>query len=204
MSALPLLDIETPLSRFWMRVTKFDRRAVALADRHYSRRKPGSPQFMPPGQTVVLLTEDARAVFGWWRPDPSSGLRALNGLDGWTCTIFRNEGDVRSSDLILDAEWALASLGVSCGPDGWVEAPGPERGRAKAPLPEGVWRCSMKLPERAARLVTLMGIVKRAEKALRIAQDSDDLGIGLNERRRAARRVDREVERGLRLFRGGR
>lgn len=76
----------------WHRVTKFDARAVALADGHYSRRKPGSPQFMPPGQTIVLLHSSGRAVFGWWRPDPKSGIRQMNGLDGWTCTIFRNNG----------------------------------------------------------------------------------------------------------------
>jgi hypothetical protein len=28
---------------------RFDPVGVALADRHYSRQKPGSPQFMPPG-----------------------------------------------------------------------------------------------------------------------------------------------------------
>ena len=46
----------------WDIVTKFDPRAAALADRHYSRRKIGSPQFMPPGETLVLLTPDARAL----------------------------------------------------------------------------------------------------------------------------------------------
>lgn len=98
--------------RHWERVGKFDRRAAALADRHYSRRKPGSGQFMPPGQTIILL--GPRAVFGWWRPDPASGIVSMNGLDGWTCTIFRNEGLVRSSELILDAERAI----MDCGPDG--------------------------------------------------------------------------------------
>ena len=100
----------------WEQVTKFDRRAAALADRHYSRRKVGSPQFMPPGETVVLLLRGGGAVFGWWRPHPRSGIKQMNGLDGWTCSIFRNESDLRSSDLILDAELALS--GRTCGPDG--------------------------------------------------------------------------------------
>ena len=102
----------------WQRTTKFDAHAAALADRHYNRRKVGSPQFMPPGETVVLITADALALFGWWRPHPSSGLRALNGLDGWTCSIFRNEGRYRSSDLILAAETELVAAEKSCGPDG--------------------------------------------------------------------------------------
>lgn len=99
----------------WVQVPKFDKKAVALADRHYSRRKVGSPQFMPPGQTIVLLCEGA--VFGWWRPHPRSGIKAMNGLDGWTCTIFRNESQWKSSELILRAELALPE---DCGPTGLI------------------------------------------------------------------------------------
>lgn len=106
--------------RHWRVVTKFDRTACALADRHYSRRTVGSPQFMPPGQTIVLLTPAGDAVFGWWRPDPRIGIKAMNGLDGWTCTIFRNEGPLLSSDLILDAEQAIVDCGYDCGPDGLI------------------------------------------------------------------------------------
>lgn len=102
----------------WLRTSKFDSRACALADRHYSRRKPGSPQFMPPGQTVVLILESGLAVFGWWRPHPDSGIKAMNKLDGWTCTIFRNESPELSSRLILEAERALFATGYSVGPDG--------------------------------------------------------------------------------------
>ena len=68
----------------------------------------------------MLLTDQNDAVFGWWRPDPSSGLRAMNNLDGWTCTIFRNEGDTRSSELVLDAELAMAEFGYGIGPDGML------------------------------------------------------------------------------------
>lgn len=102
----------------WRRVTKFDPRAVAIADRHYSRRKVGSKQFMPPGETIVLLSDDDRAVWGWWRPHPRSGLKSMNGLDGWTCTIFRNEGSAQSSVLVLWAEAFLLNVADSIGPDG--------------------------------------------------------------------------------------
>lgn len=104
----------------WAVVTKFDARGASLADRHYSRRTIGSPQFMPPGETLVLVSADALAVFGWWRPHPRSGIRAMNNLDGWTCTIFRNEGDELSSLLILEAERQLAELKGECGPDGML------------------------------------------------------------------------------------
>jgi hypothetical protein len=75
---------------------------------------------MPPGETLVLLYTDELALFGWWRPHPSSGIPSMNGLDGWTCTIFRNEGPQLSSDLILLAERALAESGWDCGPDGLI------------------------------------------------------------------------------------
>lgn len=88
----------------WRRVDKFNPDAAALADRHYSRRKIGSPQFMPPGQTVVLLSECGRAVFGWWRSDPDSGVRQMNGLEGWTCTIFRNASHLSA--------WTAARTGL--------------------------------------------------------------------------------------------
>lgn len=113
----------------WARVGKFDRQAVQIVDGlgprgngipHYSRRKPGAPQFMPPGQTIILVSLCLGAAWGWWRPHPDSGIKAMNGLDGWTCTLFRNDGPHRSSDLILAAERALAEAGLGCGPSGML------------------------------------------------------------------------------------
>lgn len=34
----------------WMRSHRADPEVVPLADRHYNRQKPGSPQFAPPGR----------------------------------------------------------------------------------------------------------------------------------------------------------
>jgi hypothetical protein len=118
LKSLPLFG-EEPLAIAypWIQIGKFDRRAATLADRHYSRRKPGSPQYMPPGQTLILATEARDAIFGWWRPDPASGLESMNGLDGWTCTIFRNESTNLSSDLIIAAEKAIV-IAFDIGPDG--------------------------------------------------------------------------------------
>ena len=105
-------------TEFWERTHKFDAAAAALADRHYSRRTVGSPQFMPPGQTVILINPTRTAVFGWWRPHPSAGITPMNGLDGWTCTIFRNESPALSSAMILDAEAFLRLAHDDCGQDG--------------------------------------------------------------------------------------
>jgi hypothetical protein len=112
-------DTGEPITtRYWRQIGKFDGLAAAIADRHYSRRTVGSPQFMPPGQTVILREHGGCAVWGWWRPHPDAGITAMNGLDGWTCTIFRNESPFLSSDLILDAEQALYRTGLDIGPDG--------------------------------------------------------------------------------------
>lgn len=101
----------------WVVVPKFTPAGARLADGHYSRRTIGSPQFMPPGQTLVLLTADCLAVFGWWRPHPDAGIVAMNKLDGWTCTIFRNTGPDLSSELILAAELELVAR-YDVGPSG--------------------------------------------------------------------------------------
>lgn len=84
---------------------------------------------MPPGETIVLITPEGDAVWGWWRPHPESGLEAMNGLDGWTCSIFRNESARLSSVLVLAAERALVAETTrrykdaperACGPAGML------------------------------------------------------------------------------------
>ena len=43
----------------WEKSNRFDQRAREIADRHYNRQKPGTPQFVPPGRVpgYVLLSE---------------------------------------------------------------------------------------------------------------------------------------------------
>ena len=128
--ALPDLPHETcPTFGPWTLSHKADRRGAQLADGHYSRRKVGSPQFMPPGETVVLVAPGA--VFGWWRPHPRSGLKAMNGYDGWTCSIFRRVSGPLASDMILAAELALEDK--SCGPSGLLSYVWPAKVRSSNP-----------------------------------------------------------------------
>jgi hypothetical protein len=54
--------------------------------------------FVGPGEKLVLLTEDERALFVWRKFIDASGQ------DGVNCAVFRNEGPRLSSDLILEAE----------------------------------------------------------------------------------------------------
>lgn len=81
----------------WHQVKRNDPRARALADRHYSRQTIGGQEFMASGRTLVMLTEDALAVWG-----------VIENHDGgfqphWRCSIFRNEGAGLSSTLIVEA-----------------------------------------------------------------------------------------------------
>jgi len=85
----------------WVGVHDADPRAVALYRRHYSckpTRRRGNFDFMAPGDDLVLLTVDCTALFGWYK-----GTYRLDGQQGVECSVFRNEGPLRSSDLILEA-----------------------------------------------------------------------------------------------------
>lgn len=96
-----------------------DPAALALADRHYSRRRPGSGQLGPPGRKLVLVTCCERAVWVSHWPYPHL---ALDGLDAWRCSIFRNEGAGLSSELIAAAMALTARLWapIARPADGWV------------------------------------------------------------------------------------
>lgn len=85
----------------WRRSHRFDARALPLADRHYNRRKIGSPQFVPPGRCLVLLTEVADALWVTSWPFAQYVRHAWPGA--WVCSLFRNESPGLSSDLIREA-----------------------------------------------------------------------------------------------------
>lgn len=85
----------------WHVSHKYDKRALPLADRHYNRRKPGSPQFVPPGRSVVLLTEKADAV--WITSWPLAEYVLHDWAGAWVNSLFRNESPHLSSTLIREA-----------------------------------------------------------------------------------------------------
>jgi hypothetical protein len=98
----------------WRLSHRADQEAIPLADRHYNRQKPGTPQFVPPGRCIVLLAEDALWVTSW--PYPEYVKHAWPGA--WVNSLFRNEGSVLSSLLIRDAiaatryYWEPPELGI--------------------------------------------------------------------------------------------
>jgi hypothetical protein len=89
----------------WIPVLDGNESARHLFDRHYSRyryadgRKP--KLFVGPGEKMVLSTPCAMALFVWRK------FISGDGQEGVNCAVFRNETDMRSSDLIMEAD-ALA------------------------------------------------------------------------------------------------
>ena len=103
---LPCLPPSLGVDGHWIGVHDGDPRAVALYRRHYSAKRISGwvqgGRFCGPGSHAVFLTIDGLALFAW-----RQNKVRWDGQVGIECSVFRNEGPVRSSDLILEAE-ALA------------------------------------------------------------------------------------------------
>jgi len=87
----------------WIEVKDGDLSCREPYRRHYSARhyRDGRDPclFVGPGEKLVLLTRDAKAVFVWRRL-----LFSADGQTGINCALFRNEGDQLLSDLIRLAD----------------------------------------------------------------------------------------------------
>ena len=90
----------------WHVSYRADRRALPLADAHYPRQKAGTSQFVPPAQSLVLLTDDARAL--WVSTWPMFAQHEWPGA--WVCNLFRNESGHLSSEMIRQAVAATRAM----------------------------------------------------------------------------------------------
>lgn len=85
----------------WKSSHRADKNALPLADRHYNRQKIGSPQFVPPGRCMVLLTPDRGAL--WVTSFPFAQFVKHAWAGAWVNSLFRRESGALASDLIKDA-----------------------------------------------------------------------------------------------------
>ncbi len=85
----------------WRISHRADPVACAIADRHYNRQKPGTPQFVPPGRCLVLLNSDATAL--WVTSWPFAEFTKHRWAGAWVNSCFRREGGALASELIRDA-----------------------------------------------------------------------------------------------------
>ena len=94
----------------WTLSWRADPAAKVLADRHYNRQNPNSPQFVPPGRCLVLLSVCGRAL--WVTSWPLAKYTKHAWAGAWVCSCFRNEGAGLSSELIREAlaatKWRFA------------------------------------------------------------------------------------------------
>ena len=109
----PTNTLAAALDMYWIQTKDGDPRVSDIYKRHYScyqyadnrRSWPGYRNrhlVMGPGEKMVLISADCRAIFGWRNFQDDSGQTGIN------CSFFRNEGAfngrVLSSELILAAE----------------------------------------------------------------------------------------------------
>lgn len=98
----------------WWLTKDGDRDCLEMYLKHYSAISYADGrernQFVGPGQTIVLRTLSADAVFVWRKfIDDCIDARTGEKQQGVNCAVFRNEGQIRSSDLIRQAD-AVADL----------------------------------------------------------------------------------------------
>lgn len=87
----------------WSLSDRADPRGCDLADRHYSRQKIGSPQFVPPGRCCVLFADTPTGKAVWTTSWPFAEYVKHAWAGAWVCSIFRNEGAGKASELIQQA-----------------------------------------------------------------------------------------------------
>jgi hypothetical protein len=83
----------------WQISSRFEPHALSIANRHYNRQTPDSPQFVPPGRCLVLtsITGSALWVSSW----PVFASHAWRGA--WINVLFRRESGPLASQLIREA-----------------------------------------------------------------------------------------------------
>jgi DNA modification methylase len=86
----------------WQEFRDGNHKGLELYERHYScyHYKDGRERklFVGPGEKMVLMTAKQDALFVWRKFKDDSGQTGIN------CAVFRNESDILSSELILEAE----------------------------------------------------------------------------------------------------
>lgn len=85
----------------WQLSWRADPVARVIADRHYNRQKPGSPQFVPPGACLVMRTVSGDAL--WVTSAPIAEYVQHAWAGAWMNSLFRNEGPLPAHQMIRAA-----------------------------------------------------------------------------------------------------
>ena len=91
-------------STLWQNSHRGDRHVLPVADRHYNRQKPGSPQFVPPGRCVVFKHVIEGACNALWVTSwPFKQYVKHQWAGAWVNSMFRKECDGKASEFIRQA-----------------------------------------------------------------------------------------------------
>ena len=104
----------------WEMSNRADPRARKLADRHYNRQKPGTPQFVPPGRCLVLYAKTETGEAFWVTSWPFAEYTKHAWAGAWVCSAFRNEGAGIASEMIKDAVAATLAYFGAPPPQGMI------------------------------------------------------------------------------------
>ena len=85
----------------WRMSHRADDEARQIADRHYNRQKPGTPQFVPPGRCLTLISDDGQSF--WVTSWPFAEYVKHEWAGAWVNSAFRREGGTLASELIREA-----------------------------------------------------------------------------------------------------
>ena len=94
----------------WQESNRADPKARGIADRHYNRQKPGTPQFVPPGRCCVFYAETDTGKAFWVTSWPFAEYVKHAWPGAWICSAFRNEQAGIASDLIRQAVSATRAV----------------------------------------------------------------------------------------------
>lgn len=83
---------------WWHKSWRYDPRAAAIADRHYSRQSAGDRQFVPPGRCSILRHGDDAVWATVWQAHIDHAWPGT-----WNNCLFRHESDRLASELIIEA-----------------------------------------------------------------------------------------------------
>jgi hypothetical protein len=86
--------------KVWRLSSRADPEARVIADRHYNRQKPGTPQFVPPGRCLVMLANGPALWVTSW---PFAKFVRHAWAGAWVCSAFRREGGIPASEMIREA-----------------------------------------------------------------------------------------------------
>lgn len=96
----------------WRLSDRAEPMAVDIADRHYNRQKPGTPQFVPPGRCIVLVADDGGAA--WVSSWPFAEFTKHAWPGAWVNSMFRKEsGEDHASEYIREAVAATRAVALT-------------------------------------------------------------------------------------------